>query len=105
MHALMPAVLLRLTRFDALELDSQTHPPDRQWAEPLDRARRERHTVIGANTRRQPILSKDHFEALFCTLGLRALHRFTADHIPAMKVGHSQRIAVLRIPHAKLPFE
>jgi hypothetical protein len=32
MHALMPAVLLRLTRFDTLELDSQTYPPDRQRA-------------------------------------------------------------------------
>src|SRR5262245_53995476 len=105
MHALMPAVLLRLTGCDTLELDSQTHPPDRQWAEPLHRARRERHAVIAANTRRQPILSKHHFETLLCTLRLRTLQRFAADHIPAMKVGDGQRIAVLRIPHAELPLE
>jgi hypothetical protein len=33
MHALMTAVLLGMTRLDALDADSQAKPPDRQLAQ------------------------------------------------------------------------
>src|SRR5262245_7457493 len=101
----MSAVLLGLTRFDALHLDSEPHPPNRQTTHALDRARRERTAVIGANARRQAILAENPFESLLGAFRLGALHRFTAEQIPAMKVRHRQRITVLRIRHAELPFE
>jgi hypothetical protein len=63
-HALMSTVLLLgLTRFDALHLDSESHPPNRQITQSLDRARRERTAVIGAHARWQTILSENPFEA------------------------------------------
>src|SRR6476620_11187926 len=101
----MATVLLRLARFDALHLDSESHPPDRQTTQSLDRARRERTAVIGAHARRQAILAEDPFESLLGALGLGALHCFTAEQITAMKVGHCERIAVPLIPHSELPFE
>src|SRR5262245_24703412 len=101
----MSTVLLGLTRFDAFHLDSESHPPDRQRTQSLDRARRARIAVIGANARRQAILSVDPFESLLGALRLGALHGFTAEQVTAMKVRNRERIAVLRIPHAELPFE
>jgi hypothetical protein len=35
-HPLVPAVLFRMARFDALDLDAQAQPPDRQLAEPVE---------------------------------------------------------------------
>src|SRR5262245_26002522 len=100
----MATVLLGLARFDAFQLDSQSHPPDRQRTQPLDRARRERTAVIGAQPCRQAILSEDPFETLLGALRLGAPHRFTAEQITAMKIGNGEGIAVLCVSHAELPF-
>ena len=50
MHALVAAVLLRLTRLDALDLDAEPEPPDRQFGEIEEGiGTSERHTVVGAD--------------------------------------------------------
>ena len=50
MHALMPAVLLRVAGLDALDLDAEPEPPDRQLGEIEQGIRTgERHAVIGAD--------------------------------------------------------
>jgi hypothetical protein len=51
MHALMPAVLLRMARFYPLDLNAEPQPPDRELAEAEKR--------IGA-CERNPIISADH---------------------------------------------
>ena len=46
MHPLVPAVLLRLARRDALDLDPQPEPPHGQFTEPVERmGGREGHAV------------------------------------------------------------
>ena len=50
MHALVAAVLLRLTGCDALDLDSEAQPPDGERGESEESlAGSERRTVIGAD--------------------------------------------------------
>ena len=39
MHALMPAVLFRMPRLDAFDLNSEAQPPDRQPTQPVQRVR------------------------------------------------------------------
>ena len=50
MHALMPAVLLRMTGPDAFDADAQAQPPDREPGE-IEQAvgRSEGNTIIGAD--------------------------------------------------------
>src|SRR6266550_1053639 len=49
MHPLVSAVLLRTTGTDPLMENAQAHPPDVEIGEPVDRGRRERDTVVGAD--------------------------------------------------------
>jgi hypothetical protein len=50
MHAFVPAVLLRMSRCDAFNLNPQAEPPDAQFAEAVERMRgRERDAVVGAD--------------------------------------------------------
>jgi hypothetical protein len=52
-HALVPAVLLGMSRLDALDLDAQAQPPDRQLAEAVQRMRRgKRDRVVGPDALR-----------------------------------------------------
>ena len=50
MHALMPAILLRLPGFDALDVDAQAQPPDGQLGQ-IEQGigAGERYAVVGAD--------------------------------------------------------
>ena len=53
MHAFMPAVLLRMAGFDALNADAQPEPPDREFAQVEQGVRgSEGHAVIAADVDR-----------------------------------------------------
>src|SRR5579872_4566422 len=59
-HAFMPAVLLGMARFDALDADAQSQPPDRKLREIEQTVRRgEGHAIVRANGPRQPALSEE----------------------------------------------
>ena len=79
MHPLMPAVLLRMAGLDALDLNPETEPPDRQFAEPVDRmGGRERHAVVGPDHPRQPKFLEgalEHREGEFLLRRRAGLHR------------------------------
>src|ERR1700733_15829836 len=54
MHALMPTVLLRITRPDAFDVDPQAQPPDGQFAQAKEGAvAGEGHTVVASDRPRQ----------------------------------------------------
>jgi hypothetical protein len=54
MHPLVAAVLLRMPGFDALDLNPQPQPPDRELAEAIEgMGRRKRHPVVGPDGVRQ----------------------------------------------------
>jgi hypothetical protein len=58
-HALMPAVLLRMTGLDAFDDDAQTQPPHGKFGEIEQRVGRgEGHTVVGADAVRQAALPR-----------------------------------------------
>ena len=64
MHAFVPAVLLGLTGFDALDGDAQAQPPDRELGEvvkPVGAG--EWHPVVRADRRGQPALPEQALEA------------------------------------------
>jgi len=53
MHALVTAVLLRMTRLDALDANPQSEPPDRELAQvEQGLARSEGRAIIAANVGR-----------------------------------------------------
>ena len=58
----MPAVLLRVARFDPFDLDPEAQPPHRELAEPVDRMRRRKDAVVGANYLGQAKLFEGAFE-------------------------------------------
>src|ERR1700685_2631024 len=63
MHALMAAVLLRVAGLDALDLDAESEPPDRELAQPVERVGAcEGDAVVGANGLWQAELLERGFE-------------------------------------------
>src|SRR4029077_10884283 len=59
----MSAVLLWMARLDALDLNAQPQPPDRQLAEAIERRRRrEGHPVVGADRGGEPKLLEGALE-------------------------------------------
>src|SRR6202163_400400 len=59
MHALMPAVLLRMAGLDALDADTQAQPPDRELGQSEERVGTGKGApVIGANRSGQPEVLK-----------------------------------------------
>ena len=55
-HALVPAVLLRVPQFDELGVDAKMNPPDRESAQPSDGRRREGRPVVGTHDRGKAVL-------------------------------------------------
>jgi hypothetical protein len=93
-QALMPAVLLRPSRFNALVPDAELDPPDTQRREAAESRHGKGYAVIAANGPRQAVLVKSALED-----GL-GLHLFrgesgrTAQQIARVGVCHREWIAV-----------
>lgn len=85
MHALVPAVLLRVAGLDPFNVNSQAQPPDGELAEPIERRRgRERHAVIGADYLGPPTLLERPIE---CGEGEALLcrgERLTGQQVPGV---------------------
>ena len=63
MHALVAAVLLRMSRLDAFDRNAEAKPPDRELGE-IEQAigTGEGHAVVGADRERQASLTEQSFE-------------------------------------------
>src|ERR1700736_6714245 len=104
MHAFMPAVLSRTPRLDALEVDPEAQPPDRELGQTEEgSATGKGGAVVGADTTGQPKVLKS---ALKHGKGIRltgTLQGVAADQIAAGEVGDGQRIAISLIRQHELP--
>src|SRR5688572_6846951 len=106
MHPLVPAVLLRMTRFDPFDADAEPEPPYRQPREPVQRvAAAERESVVGANGAREAKLLEGPFEDRKYRRRLRRGERFTANEIPAGEIRDRERKAIAPIAELKFPLE
>src|SRR2546430_493778 len=105
MHALMAAGLLRMTRLDPFNANTEPEPPDRKFAQVKQgMGGSEGHAVVAADVGRQAALLKKplkHSESIVFP-GRRK--GFTGEQKPAGVVGDGQRIAVMMTPQQKLAF-
>lgn len=100
-HPLVPAVLLRMARFDPLDLNPQPQPPDGQFAEAVERVRgRERHAIVGANRAGQPEVLERPFEDGEGELLLRGRERLARQEVATGEVGDRQRDSSSADPRA-----
>src|SRR5262245_35673778 len=94
MHAIMGAVLLRMTRENPLVLNPQAHPPDIELREPVDPRGREGHAIVGADGLRQAVLPKETIDDGADSHTLGRWQAVTREEIAGMLVRHGQRVAV-----------
>src|SRR5262249_36096192 len=103
-NALVPSILVRSTRFNALELDPELDPFDRQPAQPTRPIRCKRRSVVRANRPRQPELAERPSEARLHSLRGRR-HDPAGNQKAAVGVADRQRIATLAVGGAEPAFE
>src|SRR5260370_19651285 len=103
MHALMAAVLLRMTRLDPFNANTEPEPPDRKFAQVKQgMGRSEGHAVVAADAGRQAALLKKplkHSESVVFPGRRKSL---TGEEITARMVRDRQRVAVLTIGEQEL---
>src|SRR6476619_3220983 len=105
MHAFMAAVLLRATWLDALDLDAEPEPPDRQPAQAEEGIGAcERDAVIGANGLGQAELLEHGLEHWERVGFLGGRERLASEQVSAGEVGDRQRIAIATIGEHELAF-
>jgi hypothetical protein len=105
MHALMPAILLRVARLDALDVDTEPEPPDgepRQIEQSVGAS--ERHSVVGSDRLGQAELLEDAIENGEGVDFLGRVQRFAGQTIAAGEVGDRQRVAIALIGKHELAF-
>lgn len=103
MHAFVAAVLLRLARLDALDVDAEPEPPDRQPRQVEQSVRtREGSAVVGSDRPGQAELLEDALEHGEGVSLLRRVQRFTSQEIAASKIGDRQWIAVALVGEHEL---
>ena len=87
MHALVPTVLLRVTRFDALDVDPEPQPPHGELTQAEEGgAAGEGNAIVGADRQRQPKVFKNPFKHAKC------VHLLGCVHIPFDRGHGFQRI-------------
>ncbi len=102
-HAFMAAVLLRMARLDALDLDAEAEPPDRELAEAKERIGTcERNAVIGADGLRQAVLLENGLEHRESIGFLGGGERLAGEQIAAGKVGDRKWIAIAPVGEHEL---
>src|ERR1700680_1313759 len=103
MHALMPAVLLRMAGLDALDADTQAQPPDRELGQSEERVGTGKGApVIGANRSGQPEVLKSALKDGKGVHRQGAREPLTADEVTAREVGDGERKAVASIGEHEL---
>ena len=104
MKLLMRAVLLRMSRIDALGHDAQANPPDGERRQAPEAGPAKGRPVVTPNPIRQAVLGKGPLESrLRHRAGVRR-QRIAPQHIPTKSVAQRERVAVAAIAGEKLAF-
>src|SRR6202043_1171717 len=105
MHALMAAILLRMSGFDSFDANAQAQPPHGEFAQAEQSMRRsEGHAIITANVGGQAALLKEPLKHGKGVIFAGRRKRFTSEQKTAGVIGDGQRITVLAIAKQKLAF-
>src|SRR5260370_33120136 len=105
MDAVMAAVLLRMTRLDPFNANTEPEPPDRKFAQVKQGVgRSEGHAVVAAAAGRQAALLKKPLKHSASVLFSGRRKRLTGEERTAGMIGARQPIAILTISQAGLPF-
>ena len=105
MHPFVPAILLRMPRFDAFDLDPEPQPPDREFAQAVERVRRRKgRPIVGADGAGQAEIFECALKDGECEARLRRRQRLTREQIAAGEVRDGEGIAVAPIPEHELAF-
>src|SRR5947209_10887816 len=104
-HALMPAVLLRLAGLDALWNHAGLDQLDRQPRQSAGATRGKRRAVVGSHVMRKPELAECRIQHRPDMIGVGARQRLTAQQIAAMRIRDRQRLAALAVPGHKPALE
>ena len=103
MHTLVPSVLLRMARLDALDRDAEPEPPDREFGEVEEGIRTSKgNAVIGANGLGQAELLEDGLEHRKGVGFLGGGERLAREEIATGGVGDRKRIAVAPVGEHEL---
>jgi hypothetical protein len=102
----MAAVLGRLARLDALDVDAEPEPPDGEFGEIVEAVwTGEGNAIVGPNRRRQATGAEEPLEGGNGGVFLGRLHGLAQEQIPRGVIGDGQGIAVLAIAELEFPFE
>src|SRR5947207_10580681 len=103
MHTFVPAVLLGVCRFDALDGDPQTQPPHGQFAQAEESAGAgEGHTVVAADGARQAVVLEGSLKDTEGEVLAGALQAFAAQQVARGEVRDGQGITVAMIGEHEL---
>ena len=98
MHALMPPVLLRMTRLDAFDGDAQTQPPDGEFGEVEQRVGGgEGNSIVRTDAMRQAALLEQTFKRCKSKGFTGGFQSFTEEQIARGVIGDGQRVAIFLI--------
>jgi hypothetical protein len=102
---LVPAVLLRMARRDALQGNPEPKPPDRELAQAIEGVRGgERDAIVGANRLGQTEVLERALEDRERVAFLRRRQRLTGQQVAAGEVGDRQRITVPPVAEQEFAF-
>ena len=108
MHSLVCAVLFGVAGHDALDLDAQPNPPQRQRRKSCQAGRSERTAVVRQDRPRQSVLAEDALEGTACVRPLARWIRPAGEQVAAVAVRQSwlrnssaATAAPLRLRHAE----
>jgi len=104
-HPLVLTVLLRARRADSLMNDPELHPPDIEFAQPVDSRGSERSAIVGPDRVGKPVSAKQGPEGGLRAFGANRSQRLAEQEHSTVGVRHGQRKTVLPVAGLERPLE
>jgi hypothetical protein len=105
MHSFVAAILLRMTRLDALNANAEAQPPDGKFAEvEQSMGRRKRDTIVAADVGGQATFLKKSLKDGESVVFPNGRERFASEQKTTGVIGDGEGITVLAIAQQELAF-